>query len=66
MIQTTKTKVIFSRKTWDYLKSDDYYREVIEAIEDREDLLKAIEENETNKEIVIYSIDNRKDVYKKR
>jgi hypothetical protein len=46
MIKTTRTNVIFSRKTWDYLKSDNYYSELIEAIEDREDLLKAIEETE--------------------
>jgi hypothetical protein len=46
MLEITKEKVIFSRKTWEDLKSDDYYREVIEAIEDREDLLKAIQETE--------------------
>jgi uncharacterized protein (DUF1919 family) len=46
MIQTTKNKVIFSRKTWNELKADDYYKELIEAIEDREDLLKSIEETE--------------------
>jgi len=46
MIEIDDDKVIFSRKTWEDLKSDNYYREVIEAIEDREDLLKAIEETE--------------------
>ncbi|MDQ1265293.1 MAG: hypothetical protein QG635_443 [Bacteroidota bacterium] len=46
MIQTTKNRVIFSRKTWDYLKADDYYKEIIEAIEDREELLKSIDETE--------------------
>lgn len=46
MIQTTKTKVVFSRETWDELYKIDYYREVLEAIEDREELKKAIEETE--------------------
>jgi hypothetical protein len=46
MLQTTKSKVIFSRKTWDELKAIDYCRELIESVEDREELLKAIEETE--------------------
>jgi hypothetical protein len=37
----TKEKVTFSRQTWDELYKIDYYREVLEAIEDRESLRKA-------------------------
>jgi hypothetical protein len=46
MMVATKTKVTFSRDTWEELRSDDFYREVIEAIEDREALLKAKKETE--------------------
>lgn len=42
----TKTKVTFSRESWEELRADDFYREVIEAIEDREALLKAKKETE--------------------
>jgi hypothetical protein len=57
MIKTTRNRVIFSRKTWEELKSIDYFNELIEAIEDREELIKAIEETE-------YTIDY--DEYKKQ
>jgi predicted ribosome quality control (RQC) complex YloA/Tae2 family protein len=46
MIDIAEETVTFSRETWEKLKADDYYKEVIQAIEDREDLLKAIEETE--------------------
>jgi len=46
MIKVNKNTVTFSRKTWDELKEDNYFSELIEAIEDREELLKAIEETE--------------------
>ena len=46
MIKTTKDRVIFSKETWDYLKSDIYYSQIIEAIEEREELIKAIKETE--------------------
>ncbi len=46
MIKTTKDKVIFSKETWDYLKTDIYYSQIIEAIEEREGLIKAIKETE--------------------
>jgi hypothetical protein len=46
MMQTTKTKVIFSRETWEEMKNDLYYREVIEAIEDKEAIKKAKSETE--------------------
>lgn len=39
----TKDKITFSRHTWDELYKIDYYREVLEAIEDRESLRKAKE-----------------------
>ena len=42
----TKDKITFSRKTWDELYKIDYYREVLEAIEDRETLHKAKEKAE--------------------
>jgi len=42
----TKDKVSFSRKTWDELYKIDYFREVLEAIEDRESLRKAKEKAE--------------------
>jgi hypothetical protein len=34
----TNDIVTFSRETWNELYSNDYYREVLEAIEDRESL----------------------------
>lgn len=40
----SKDRVSFSRRTWDELYKIDYYREVLEAIQDRESLLKAKEE----------------------
>jgi hypothetical protein len=39
----TKNRITFSRHTWDELYKIDYYREVLEAIEDRESLRKAKE-----------------------
>lgn len=36
----TKNKVTFSRKTWEVLKNDSYYNDLIEAIEDLESLEK--------------------------
>lgn len=59
MIKTTKTQVIFSRKTWEELKSDDYYRELIEAIIDREDLAKAIDETDEVLDFKEYDIQRR-------
>jgi len=40
----TKDKVTFSRKTWEELRADEYTRELIELIEDRETLLKSKKE----------------------
>jgi len=46
MLELSEDKVIFSRETWEDLKQDNYFRELIEVIEDREELLKAIKETE--------------------
>ena len=46
MIEITDDKVIFSKETWEDLKADDYYKQIIEAIEDREDLLNGIQDTE--------------------
>jgi hypothetical protein len=40
----TKDKVSFSRETWENLRADDFFREVIEIIEDREAIQKAKKE----------------------
>ncbi len=46
MLEVAEDKVTFSRDTWEELKSDDYFRELIDVIEDRESLLKAKKETE--------------------
>lgn len=45
-MEVTKDNVIIPRKLWDELKSDDYFRELIEIIEDGEDLKLAEEESD--------------------
>lgn len=42
----TKDTVSFSRKTWEELRNDEYFRELIEIVEDREALIEA--KNETD------------------
>jgi predicted DNA-binding protein len=37
-MEITEDKVIISRKIWEELKTDEYFREIIEIIEDSEDL----------------------------
>jgi hypothetical protein len=44
MMTETKTQVTFSRETWEELRKDDYFRELIEVIKDREAFIKAKEE----------------------
>jgi hypothetical protein len=44
MLQIKKDKVIISRKKWDELKKNDYYKEIIEVLEDSEELEKAKKE----------------------
>ena len=39
MIEVAEDRVIFSRETWEELKSDVYYKEFIDAIIEREDFL---------------------------
>ena len=46
MIEIAEDKVTFSRETWENLKQDSYFRELIELIEDREAILQAQKETE--------------------
>lgn len=46
MLTETDAIVTFTRDTWEELKVDDYYKEVIDAIEDRESLKQAQKETE--------------------
>ena len=41
MLDVIEDNITISRGTWEELKSDDYFREVLEIIEDRETLRKA-------------------------
>ena len=43
MITIDKDKITIPRKSWDRIKKDDYYRELIEVLIDSEDLLDAQE-----------------------
>ncbi len=42
----TYDEIKFSRKTWELLKSEEYFREVMEVLEDIESLEKAKSETE--------------------
>ena len=42
-MQIIDDKVIFSLKNWKELKKDPYFKEVLELLEDREELLESIE-----------------------
>jgi len=44
VLQIKKDKVIISRKKWDELKKDAYYKELIEVLEDSDELEKAKKE----------------------
>jgi hypothetical protein len=46
MLEIAEDKVTFSRNTWDELKSSIYFSELIEAIEDKESLMKIMEQTE--------------------
>jgi hypothetical protein len=46
MMTATKDKVTFSRETWEELRNNSYFRELIEVIEDREELRIAQEKTE--------------------
>ena len=39
MLEINKDTVIISRKKWDELKKNDYYREIIEVLEDSEGIV---------------------------
>ena len=41
VLQFKKDSVIISRKKWEELKKDDYYKELIEILEDSDELEKA-------------------------
>ena len=41
MMITKEDDIIISRETWEELKNDDYFHELIEIIEDRESLREA-------------------------
>ncbi|MDQ1265116.1 MAG: hypothetical protein QG635_266 [Bacteroidota bacterium] len=60
MIKTTKKNIIFSRETWEELKNDFYFNELIEAIEDRETLKKAKAETEYFVDLEEYHKDRMK------
>ncbi len=44
MLQVKKNSVIISRKKWEELKKNDYFKEIIEVLEDSEELEKAEKE----------------------
>lgn len=44
MLEIKKDKVIISRKKWEELKKNDYYKELIEVLEDSEELERAKKE----------------------
>ncbi len=46
MLEISKDKVVIPREIWEELRKNNYFRELIEVIEDREALQKAIEETE--------------------
>jgi hypothetical protein len=46
MVKIQKDKVIFSRDTWEELKKNPIYSELIEDIEDRMELEKGIDDHE--------------------
>jgi hypothetical protein len=62
MVKIQKDKVIFSRDTWEELKKNPVYSELIEDIEDRMELEQAISENDKsgNKLINFDDYDNRR------
>lgn len=46
MLTVSDENIIISKETWEELRQSEYYRELIEAIEDRESLRKAKKEAE--------------------
>jgi len=45
MLQLNKNNIIISRKSWEELRKNDYFRELIEVLEDSEELEKAKKES---------------------
>lgn len=60
MIQTTKNKVILSRETWEELKHSDYFKELIEVIEDREQLRDAKQKSKPEETMSFRDYDRRR------
>lgn len=52
----TEEEVTFSRKAWDSLKSNDYFREVLEVLED----IESLENSKANTEYFVDYDDYRK------
>ncbi len=46
MLTTSNENVVISRETWEELRRSPYYKEFVEAVEDREALRKSKEEAE--------------------
>jgi len=46
MIKIDKDNVTITRDTWEELRNDEYFRELIEVLEDSEDLQNAIDETD--------------------
>jgi hypothetical protein len=46
MITATKNYITISIETWEALKNDEYFGQLIEEIEDREDFIKAKKDTE--------------------
>lgn len=46
MITVEKDRVVLSRTSWDRLKNNRYYKELLENFIDSEDLIEAIEKSE--------------------
>jgi len=54
MMIETETQITFDKATWEEMRADDYYRDLVEAIEDRETLRKAKEETEYFVDLEVY------------
>ena len=59
MIQITKNKVIIDRKKWDDLKKDDYFKELVNILEESEELEQAKKETTSHIKLHDYIKSNR-------
>lgn len=60
MIQIEKDKVILPRKSWDRLKENKYYSEILENFIDSEELIEAIENSVELLNLRDYDLERRK------